>query len=201
MLVLYGCGGDENNGNGDGNPNLAASRTQVTRNTLDVVDRVLEIVIGDEASVTQGQHRADGGAVTRQEPVRITIPCDRGEVSFRGEIDNGASENRFTIDGIVTFTNCDGIAGRLGLDSAGTVRGNQITIALTLEGDLTAEGCSLTFADFSAATTANTQGRLTSPVLVNGVLRATCDDDRMVCTPANVDIADREAFEDSCREA
>jgi hypothetical protein len=114
-------------------------------------------------------------------------------------VERGAVDD-FTIAGTATFRSCDGINGALTLESAGTIDGNRITVAVTLNNAVNAEGCTITFDDFSLDTTANSSGILTAPIIANGVVRGTCDGESITCTVNNVNIDDRAAFADSCQE-
>jgi hypothetical protein len=222
LTALSGCpgGGGDDNGGGGGD----GDRTQVTNNTREVIDRVLNIVLGDNGGVrgqtraTQANSRLQGKVDTRRQ-VTITIECNLGQVSFAGDVttvDQGTVED-FTIAGTVTFGSCDGISGTLSLDSEGTMDSSRITLNVTLNGSINAgervgiaastnEGeltvipvCTITFDDLSLDTTANRSGIITSPVIASGEIRATCDGRSITCTVNNVDIDNREAFEDSCQ--
>jgi hypothetical protein len=208
LIALYGCSGDGGgDNNGGGGPVDAGQVTNTTAdNTADVVQRVLEVILGDEGDL-RGQTRTAGAlrrspeADTRQQ-VSVTIECNTGQVAFTGDVttvERGAVED-FTIEGTVTFSNCDSINGALTLDSAGTINGNLITVTVTLNNSVNAEGCTMTFDDFSLGTTANSSGIITAPIIANGVVRGTCDGESITCTVNNVDIDDRAAFEDSCQE-
>jgi hypothetical protein len=210
LIALSGCsgdgGGDNNGGGGPVDPGQVTNTT--ADNTADVVQKVLEVILGDDGDL-QGQTRTAGAirrspeADTRQQ-VSVTIGCNTGQVAFTGDattVERGTVED-FTIGGIVTFSSCDGINGALTLDSAGTIDGNRITVAVTLNDSVTAtaELCTTTFTDFSLNTTANSSGIITSPIIANGVVRGTCDGESITCTVNNVDIDDRAAFADSCKE-
>jgi hypothetical protein len=106
----------------------------------------------------------------------------------------------FTIDGAITFTNCEGISGVLTLDATGTIGSSQTAVIVTLNGPVTVEGCTVTFDAFSASTTANLSGVITSPIIANGSVSSTCDGDSVTCTLNNVDLSNQAAFESSCQE-
>jgi hypothetical protein len=173
----------------------------VAANSAAVVERVLDVLLGEDEGVTQQQAqpaiRAQGNGNLRQEPVAITLPCATGQVSFDGEVTRGTGGS-FTVEGATRFANCEGIAGVLDLDSAGTI-GNQIAITVTLNGPVTAEGYAITFDSTTAETTATQTGVITAPIIVNGTVRGTCDSESVVCTLEDVDLDDREAFEGSCQ--
>jgi hypothetical protein len=172
----------------------------VAANSADVVERVLDVLLGEDEGVTQQAQsvvRAQGNGNLRQEPVAITLPCATGQVSFDGEVTRGTGGS-FTVEGATRFANCEGIAGVLDLDSAGTI-GNQIALTVTLNGPVTAEGYAITFDSTTAETTATQTGVITAPIIVNGTVRGTCDSESVVCTLEDVDLDDREAFEGSCQ--
>jgi hypothetical protein len=194
LTVLYGCGGQ-------------ASTTLTTDNSTTVVRRVLAILLGSDTGVMQGNSRAADTenptqveAITRQD-VSLTEPCNGGQVSFVGQetSEDLGTVQSFTIDGTVTFTDCLGINGRVTVNSAGTADSNQIILAVTLNGSVSAEGCTINFNGFSADTTATATGIINSPIIVNGALSATCDGDSIACTLNNVDLDDFEAFDNGCK--
>jgi hypothetical protein len=193
LTLLYGCNGDSDN-------EEATTPTPQARTTAsDVIDRVLDIVFGDDVGVTnqtRGQ-RSQGNAITRQTNVTVTVSCATGQASFNGEVTEDAES--FTIDGAITFTNCEGINGVLTLDVTGTIGSNAITVIVTLNGSVTAEGCTVTFNAFSASATANLSGIITSPIIANGSVSATCDSGSATCTLNNVDLSNQTAFENSCQ--
>jgi hypothetical protein len=207
LIALYGCSGDgEGDSNGGGGPVAPGQVINNTAdNTVDVVQRVLAVILGDAGDVrgqtqTAGAIRHSQAADTRQQ-VSLTLECDPGQVVFTGDattVERGTVED-FTIEGIVTFSNCDSINGAVSLDSAGTIDGNRITVTVTLNDSVTAEGCTTTFDDFSLDTTVNSSGIITSPIIANGVVRGTCDGESITCTVNNVDIDNRTAFADSCQ--
>jgi hypothetical protein len=195
LMALYGCGGgDENNEN---------DRHQVTSTSIDVTKRVLNVVLGTNTGVTQGQlqatDRTQGEGIPRQQ-VNETFACDTGQVSFAGDV-TGAQN--FTFNGTMTFANCDGMNGAVTVNVMGTISGSQIadtqiTLTVTLHGSVSAEGCTITFHAFSIGTTADAFGTITSPLLASGVLSATCDGESISCTLNNVDLNHQAVFTNSC---
>lgn len=205
FLLLAALPGCNSGGDGDG---TGEGETRVTRSATAIVDRVLDVVIGEDTGVSRGltpsidpESRIPGGASARQEDVSVTIPCNTGQVSFDGEatVEEAGTVDRFTINGSVTFANCDGINGALTLNSTGTVDSRQIVLSVTLNSSVSAEGCNITFNAFRANTTATLSGSITAPILATGSLSATCGGESIACTLNNIDINNQEAFEGSCQ--
>jgi hypothetical protein len=196
LMMVYGCGGD-----GDGRDSGGeVEPSQVAASSADVVERVLDILLGEDQEAAQGPAQlaasGRGDVQLQQEDVAVTLPCESGEVSFDGELTRGA-DNTFTVQGTVDFDNCEGINGALSLNSSGTT-GQRITIAVTLNGAVTAEGCTITFDATSAETIASQIGVITGPILVNGTVRGACSGESIVCILEDINLNDREAFEASC---
>lgn len=205
-LLLAGCGGG---GDDDGSQATTTSQTQTSTAARQVIERVLEILIGDTGTTqTQGQTpTARSGVITdvhtRQQSVSVTVECSVGQVSFTGEADSQPTDGaeNFMISGTFNFNNCEGIDGTLSLFSSGTITDTEIDLSLTLDGDISAEGCTITFLEFSVITAADSSGSLTEPILTNGGLDAACDGDSIACTFNNTDLENREAFKNSCQAA
>ncbi len=185
FTTLAGCGGGGNSGNEKG---------QVTNSATQATQKVMAVLLGTNTGGARGQLRDD---VTTRVQTSGTFACTPGQVTLNATI-TGVPQN-FAITGTLTFTACDGIDGVLTVDSSGTLTGSQIALTVTLNGTVSTEGCTLTFSAFSASTTGNTLGTITSPIIVSGVVRATCNGDNITCTLNNVDLADTQAFENSCQ--
>lgn len=138
----------------------------------------------------------DMEAITNQQ-VEVTVECsDRGEVTFFG--DGTATSAYFTLAGAMEFDNCDGIDGSLDVDSEGPISGNVIDARAVFNGVLTAEACPVTFDQFTTDFTFTTAGVITSTIIGNGTISATCGGETAVCVLDNVDLEDTQAFEASC---
>jgi hypothetical protein len=188
--TLSGCGGGSNSGSNSGN-----DTSQVTNSATHATQKVMHVLLGTNTGGARGQLRDD---VTTRVQTSGTFACTTGQVALNATV-TGTQQN-FAINGTLTFTHCDGIDGALTVDSSGTLTGSQIALTVTLNGTVSAEGCTLTFSAFSASTTGNTSGTITSPIIVSGVVRATCNGDNITCTLNSVDLADTQAFENSCHE-
>ena len=69
-----------------------------------------------------------------------------------------------------------------------------------LDSLVSAQGCNITFSGFSFSTTADTSGNITSPIIANGIVQASCSNgDNITCSLHNVDLANAQAFENSCQ--
>lgn len=196
LLLLAALSGCDGGSGGDDNIDGGSVNTQVSTSSIEVINRVLDILLGDDSEARRLQMES----ITRQEAVNVTLPCSTGEVSFNGEafVDTGGGVDNFSIDGVMNFNNCEGIDGSVGLDSSGTIDSNQINIGIILNGAVDAEGCNIGFNHFSADTTANLSGVITSPIIGNGNINATCDGESVACTLSNVNLEDQDAFEQSC---
>jgi len=201
LLLIYslsGCdgGGGNDDNTGSGSVNTESANIQVSTSSIEVINRVLDILLGDDSET----RRLNMESITRQQAVNVTLPCSIGEVSFNGDasVVRGGGVDNFSIDGAMNFNNCENIDGSISLDSSGTIDGNQITIGIILNGDLDTEECNIGFNQFSADTTANLSGIITSPVIGNGNIDATCDGESVACTLNNVNLEDKDAFEQSC---
>jgi hypothetical protein len=212
LLACAGCSGGGGDSNGGGTGQTATS--QASTRTNQAVDLVLEILFGEDTGVSRSStqpvqvtrlaHLTQVAAESRQtETVNLTLSCDPGQVSFNGTVtvEEGETADAFEITGTFGFNNCEGISGTLRFTSTGTVSSSQISIEVTLNGALNVEGCTVGFTAFSFDTTANAAGMITSPIIANGTISATCGGDSATCTLNNVDVSDVDAFENSCQSS
>jgi hypothetical protein len=203
LIALSGCdgGGDGGGGDGNGGGSVPAS-SQTSDVTLDVIDQVLRILVGDTGQ-TQAESRAASSAdgvvrsvTTRQEPVNITLECLEGDVSFDGEADRSGDD--FTVDGVIAFHNCEGINGSLTIDSEGSIAGDEITIRPTMDGRVRTEGCTIDFLSLAVDAAATTRGSVIPPIIGNGTIEATCNGESIACTLRDINLLDRDVFANSC---
>jgi hypothetical protein len=132
--------------------------------------------------------------------VQEILECGTGEVSFAGDV---TGTRDFSMQGTITFANCEGLNGALAITAEGTVSGSQIasievTLAVTLHGSISADDCAITFHTFAVHTTADAFGIPISPVIANGGLSASCAGDNISCTLSSIDLNNEDAFINSC---
>lgn len=200
-----GDGGDDDGegGGGSQNPTTSTSTT-----SMEVINRVLQILFGDEA-VSQSQSRVNNApaqrlmdTIVRQtEQASLTLSCSNGSVSFDGlvTVEDLGNSATFEITGTMVFSDCEGIDGTLALETSGTATSSEISLMIELNGQVSADSCLITFDQFSVDTTANATGtEITSDMIANGGLNGACDGDSVACTFDNVDVQDIEQFEASC---
>lgn len=201
LTALYGCG--DSGGNNSSN-NSENGQSQAIKKSGDVMRKTLSALLGDTSKEKPGQshifEQFKGESLTRQkESVSVTVQCGTGQASFTGVADSTGSQQGFTLSGIVTFSNCDGINGPVTINASGNVSDNQITMTVTINGSVTADGCTITFDNVSINVTANSSGIITSPMVVNGAISIKCNDENIVCTLKNLDVNNQEAFNNSCQ--
>lgn len=168
---------------------------------LTVVDRILDLLFG--AAGTNGASPSvsppRGAVPNTPRDVTEILACDTsGEVTFVGTVDTDVSP--FTLDGNMNFANCDSITGDIGISSTGLLSGSGIDLDIAMNGTVMADDCSaVTFTNFDVTTEASLIGRITDPIIANGMVSGVCTNEGFSCSLTNVDLDDRDAFAQSCQ--
>jgi hypothetical protein len=165
---------------------------QVPAATLTAINRLLEVLLGGSSGDSSG-----AASLSALEPVEVTISCETGTATFRGFADIDITP--FVIQGTMTFSNCDSINGDVVMDASGRVT-NRLTITMTLNGQVSAQGCpNIAFANFRVDTRATLIGIIIGPTIANGSISGVCAGTSFNCNFVDVDMDDEEAFARSCR--
>lgn len=206
VLIATGCsgGGGSDDDADNGEPVSAATSTEISNTTGDVLGAV-----GNAMGAIQTANAPSDDATPRQAQATVdaTFACEEsGQVSLSASSNFDDTSGDIDYDATLAFDNCDGITGTLTFDGDGTITENEVSFQITLDGTVNTDTCTLTMDEFRQSMSfVNTNTTQELSISVGGSISGGCGEETFTCSFDDTEIdlespdADTENFDENCR--